>query len=123
VILVAAGAGLATALFDRPTVLTAVVSRGSAIVALGVLGGVIAGAVFGPGRVTLHRIRGSVALYLIVALLFAHVYGLLAALVPEAFSTVPNGLNAHSVFYRGRLLPPNRATGRSWQPDAGPAAT
>ena len=58
----------------------------------------------GPARVTRHRIQGGVALYLIVALLTAHLYGLLAALVPEAFSTVPIGLISHSVFYRGSLL-------------------
>jgi Ion channel len=104
VILAATGAGLATALLDRPSTVSALVARFSAAVALGVLGSVIAGAVFGPGRVTWHRIRGGVALYLIVALFFAHLYGLLTALVPNAFSGMPAGLNAHAVFYRGRLL-------------------
>ena len=104
VILAATLAGLATAMIDRSSLFSAVVARGSAVVALGVLGGVVAGAVFGPGRVTWHRVQGGVALYLIVALLFAHLYGLLAVLVPEAFSNVPIGLNPHSVFFRGRLL-------------------
>jgi len=104
VILAATGAGLATALLDRPSTVSALVARFSAAVALGVLGSVIAGAVFGPGRVTWHRIRGGVALYLIVALFFAHLYGLLTALVPNAFSGMLAGLNAHAVFYRGRLL-------------------
>jgi hypothetical protein len=111
VTLAATGAGLATAMLDRPSALSAVVARGSAVVALGVLGGIIAGAVFGPGRVTWHRIQGGVALYLIVALFFAHLYGLLTMLVPEAFSGGPTGLdahaaglNAHAVFYRGHLL-------------------
>jgi hypothetical protein len=104
VILAATGAGLATAILDRPSAVSAVVARGSALVALGVLGGVIAGAVFGPGRVTWHRIQGGVALYLIVALSFAHLYGLLTVMVPAAFSGMPIGLNAHAVFYRGRLL-------------------
>jgi hypothetical protein len=104
VILAATGTGLATALIDRSSVSSAVVARGSAVVALAVLGGVVAGAVFGPGQVTRHRIRGAIALYLIVALLFAHLYGLLAALVPGAISTVSIGLNPNVVFYRGRLL-------------------
>jgi voltage-gated potassium channel Kch len=47
---------------------------------------------------------GGVALYLIVALSFAHLYGLLTVLVPEALSGGPTGLNPHAVFYRGRLL-------------------
>jgi hypothetical protein len=86
VILAATGAGLATAILSHPWALAAVVARGSAIVALAVVGWVIARAAFGPGRVTWHRVQGAVALYLIVALLFAHLYGLLAALVPGAFS-------------------------------------
>ena len=104
VILAATAGGLATALIDRSSVSSAVAARGFAIVALAVLGVVVARAVFGPGQVTWHRIRGGIALYLIVALLFAHLYGLLAALVPEAISTVSMGLNPHAVFYRGRLL-------------------
>src|SRR5438105_9485886 len=104
VIVATTGAGLATSILDRPSTVSAVVARASAIVALGVLGGVIANAVFGPGRVTWHRIQGGVALYLIAALLFAHLYGMLTVLVPEAFSSLPIGLNAHAVFYRGRLL-------------------
>jgi len=104
VIVAATGAGLATAILDRPSTVSALVARGSAAVALGILGGVIASVVFGPGRVTWHRLQGGVALYLIVALFFAHLYGLLTALVPNAFSGLPAGLNAHAVFYRGRLL-------------------
>jgi hypothetical protein len=104
VILVATAAGLATAIIDRPTALSAVVARGSATVALAVLGGVIGRAAFGPGRVTWHRIQGAVALYLILGLVFAHLYGLVHVLVPEAFANVPPGLNAHAVFYRGHLL-------------------
>jgi hypothetical protein len=110
VIVAATGAGLATAILDRPSAVSALVARGSAAMALGVLGAVIASVVFGPGRVTWHRIRGGVALYLIVALFFAHLYGLLTVLVPEAFSGTTGlhahaaGLNAHAVFYRGRLL-------------------
>ena len=42
--------------------------------------------VFGRGRVTAHRIRGAVLLYLNVAALFAIAYGALAMHVPEAFS-------------------------------------
>jgi voltage-gated potassium channel Kch len=80
------------------------VQTGSAAVALAALGGVSGRAAFGPGRVTWHRVQGAVALYLILGLLFAHLYGLLNVLVPEAFTNVRSGLNAHAVFYRGRLL-------------------
>jgi voltage-gated potassium channel Kch len=104
VIVVATAAGLATAIIGRPTVLNAVLARASAAVALAALGGVIGRAVFGPGRVTWHRVQGAVALYLILGLVFAHVYGLLNVLVPEAFANVAPGPNAHAVFYRGHLL-------------------
>ena len=89
VILAATAAGLATAIIDRPTALNAVLARGSAAVALVALGGVIARAAFGSGRVTWHRVQGAVALYLILGLLFAHLCGLLNVLVPEAFANVP----------------------------------
>jgi hypothetical protein len=104
VILAATAAGLATAIIDLPTALSAVLARGSAAVALAVLVGVIGRAAFGPGRVTWHRVQGAVALYLILGLLFAHLYGLVNVLVPAAFTNVPTGLDAHAVFYRGRLL-------------------
>ena len=104
VILAATAAGLATAIIDRPTALSAVVARGSAAVALAALGGVVGRAAFGPGRVTWHRIQGAVALYLILGLLFAHLFSMVNALVPGAFANVPRGLNAHAVFYRGHLL-------------------
>jgi voltage-gated potassium channel Kch len=73
-------------------------------VALAALGGVIGRAAFGPGRVTWHRVQGAIALYLVLGLLFAHLFGLLNVLVPAAFTNVPPGLNADAVFYRGRLL-------------------
>jgi Ion channel len=104
VILAATGVSLATAIIDEPTVNNAVLARVSAAVALAALGGVIGRAAFGRGRVTWHRIQGAVALYIILGLLFAHLYGLLNVLVPEAFTNVPSGLNPHAVFYRGRLL-------------------
>jgi voltage-gated potassium channel Kch len=104
VILAATAVGLATAIIDRPTVLSAVLARGSTAVSLAALGGVIGRAAFGPGRVTWHRVQGAVALYLIIGLLFAHIYGVLIVLAPDAFANLPPGLSAHAVFYRGRLL-------------------
>lgn len=42
------------------------------------------------GPVTAHRIRGAIALYLLIAMLFAFLYGLAEELVPGAFS-MPGG--------------------------------
>jgi len=104
VILTATAIGLAMAIVDRPTALSAVLARAAAAAALAVLGGAIGCVVFGPGRVTWHRVQGAVALYLIIGLLFTHLYGLLNVLVPAAFANAPAGLSAHAVFYRGHLL-------------------
>lgn len=41
--------------------------------------------VFGPGRITAHRVRGAILLYLSIAILFAWAYRLLAEVVLPAF--------------------------------------
>ena len=46
---------------------------------------VVSRAVFGPGKVTFHRILGGVLLYLTVGLTFVALYGLVSLNVPEAF--------------------------------------
>ncbi len=50
---------------------------------------VILNAVFGPGRVTVHRIQGAVVLYLDIALVFAQVYAELEIFFPGALSGPP----------------------------------
>jgi hypothetical protein len=42
--------------------------------------------VLGPGQVTIARIQGALTLYLVVALLFAHLYEGLAAALPGSFA-------------------------------------
>jgi hypothetical protein len=42
--------------------------------------------VFSPGRVTAHRVRGAIALYLGIAIIFAWLYRLTTGVVPAAFS-------------------------------------
>jgi hypothetical protein len=42
------------------------------------------------GPVTGHRIRGAIALYLLIAMLFAFLYGLIEALAPGAFNMPVN---------------------------------
>lgn len=46
---------------------------------------VVARAVFGPGRVTYHRVVGAVLLYLTMGLVFVALYGFVALSVPNAF--------------------------------------
>jgi hypothetical protein len=38
------------------------------------------------GPVTAHRIRGAIALYLLIAMLFAFLYGLIESLAPGSFN-------------------------------------
>jgi len=52
---------------------------------LGVLTWVVGSAVFGPGRVTFHRIQGAIAIYLQISLIFSYLYLIVAATVPHAF--------------------------------------
>ena len=42
--------------------------------------------VFGPGRITAHRVRGAIVLYLSIAIVFAWLYRLIAEAVPAGFS-------------------------------------
>lgn len=50
---------------------------------------VVARAVYEPGRITYHRVLGSVVLYLTIGLLFVALYALIGVLIPGAF----NGLS------------------------------
>ncbi len=56
----------------------------SAVLGLVALMWMVAGVVFGPGRVTPHRVRGAVLLYLTIALIFAWIYRLIDEIVPGA---------------------------------------
>jgi hypothetical protein len=49
------------------------------------LSAVVARAVFGPGKVTYHRIIGGILLYLTIGLTFVALFGLVALFVPDAF--------------------------------------
>jgi Ion channel len=47
---------------------------------------VVFGIVFGPGRITAHRVRGAILLYLSIAVVFAWLYRLIGFVVPASFS-------------------------------------
>jgi hypothetical protein len=51
--------------------------------------------VFGPGRITAHRVRGAIALYLAIAIIFAWLYRLIAGVVPTAFSGLKFAAGQH----------------------------
>jgi hypothetical protein len=74
---------------EDPTPLTEWLSAGGRFLAIAAVTLVIARVVFGPGRVTFHRVQGAVVLYLNFGLLFFTIYRLLDDLLPNAFSGLP----------------------------------
>ena len=74
---------------EHTSLLTELLSSGARLLALAVLTYVVAHAVFGPGRVTMHRVQGAVVLYLNFALIFAVLYRLVMTVLPDAFSGMP----------------------------------
>lgn len=78
-----------------PSVLTEWLSAGGRLLAIGALSVVIAKAVFGPGRVTRHRIQGAIVLYMNFALFFFILYELIDVLVVDAFSGLPQTGSEH----------------------------
>jgi Ion channel len=58
----------------------------SAVLGLLAVMWVVFGIVFGPGRITAHRVRGAILLYLSIAIVFAWLYRLIAFVFPAGFS-------------------------------------
>lgn len=63
----------------------------------GALIGVVSRAVFAPGRVTYHRLIGTLVLYLLIGATFAGIYGTLGLLVPHPFRGMPPREDAPAV--------------------------
>jgi hypothetical protein len=80
---------------EHPTVFTESLNLGGRLLALSALSVVIARAVFGPGRVTWHRVQGAIVLYMNFALFFFTLYRFLNTLVPDAFHGLPQSGAEH----------------------------
>ncbi len=74
---------------EHPTPLTDWLSAGGRLIAITAMSVVIGRAVFGPGRVTFHRVQGAVLLYLNFGLFFFTLYRLASLLTPDAFAGLP----------------------------------
>lgn len=72
--------------FTRPSHGTEALDFAAALMLLVALTVVLSVAVFGPGRVTVHRILGAIAIYLNVAAAFALAYRMIDASGPGKFS-------------------------------------
>jgi voltage-gated potassium channel Kch len=60
--------------------------------------------VFSPGRITYHRLVGTLLLYLMIGATFAGLFGTLGLLVPHAFHGMPPredgpGVIAHALYF------------------------
>ncbi|MFZ3310346.1 MAG: potassium channel family protein [Xanthobacteraceae bacterium] len=75
---------------EDPSPLTQWLSGGGRLLAISALSIVVARVVFGPGRVTVHRVQGAIVLYLNFALFFFTIYQLMEVLVPGSFSNLPH---------------------------------
>jgi hypothetical protein len=80
---------------EHPSLFTDCFSAAGRLLALGALSWVIARAVFGAGRVTVHRVQGAVVLYLNFALFFFVIYRLVEILIPNCFSGLPQAGAEH----------------------------
>ena len=75
---------------------------GAWLIIAGTLGIVVARAVFGGGQITYHRIVGAILLYLLMAVTFATLFGLLGLSIPDAFKGIvfkDDLALANSLFY------------------------
>jgi hypothetical protein len=77
----------------RPGRGLAVLTNGISLMYLGVLLAVVIAQVFRDGPVTAHRIRGAILIYLLLAVLWALAYLVVALTIPQAFR-LPEGLTA-----------------------------
>jgi hypothetical protein len=84
--------------FVQRTERTEVLDFAAALTLLVALSVVLGFAVFGPGRVTIHRILGAVAIYLNVAAAFGLAYRMIDAFGPHKFSNGVYGTSpAHAI--------------------------
>jgi hypothetical protein len=71
---------------DDPTPVTICIGSASVTVTMATLIWIVGHAVFGAGRITPHRIRGAIVVYLCLALFFASIYEVFLALAPGAIT-------------------------------------
>jgi voltage-gated potassium channel Kch len=66
-----------------------VLHRGGDILTLSALTWVVSDAVYAPGRITFHRLRGAAVMYLNFAMIFASFFSLIRDLNPAGFTGLP----------------------------------
>jgi hypothetical protein len=71
----------------------AVLTNGLSLIYLAILLALVIAQVFRDGPVTAHRIRGAILIYLLLAVMWAFTYQVVALTIPQAFR-LPEGLTA-----------------------------
>ena len=71
----------------------AVLTNGLSLIYLGILLALVISQVFRDGPVTAHRIRGAIVIYLLLGVMWAFAYQVVALTIPQAFR-LPEGLIA-----------------------------
>ncbi|MDC7787320.1 potassium channel family protein [Rhodoplanes sp. TEM] len=88
---------------STPSKTDIVLAAGGWLILALVLGSVVARLVFGPGRVTTHRVIGAVLLYLLVAAAFVAVFAVVGMAIPNAFAGLEvvdsPGLAANLIYF------------------------
>ncbi len=74
-----------------PTPATVVLTHIGSVGSFILVGYIVGGAVFAPGGVNAHRVRGAIVLYLNFGMLLATSYRLLWDFVPSSLSGIPEG--------------------------------
>jgi len=80
---------------EYPSIFTEWLSAGGRMLGIATLSIVVAIAVFGPGRVTWHRVQGAIVLYMNFALFFFIAYQLINDVVTDAFVGLPPSGSEH----------------------------
>ncbi len=78
--------------FLEPSTTTGILAHIGSVGSLIVVGYAVGGAVFAPGVITGHRIRGAIVLYLNFGMILATGYRVLWDLVPNSLSGIPSGI-------------------------------
>jgi hypothetical protein len=75
----------------RPVAGLTVLTNGLSLIYLGILLAVVITQVFRDGPMTAHRIRGAIVIYLLLGVMWAFTYQLVALTIPQAFR-LPEGM-------------------------------
>jgi hypothetical protein len=89
--------GLRAAKIHAPHLSIGAWDAGFAMLSLALLMGLVARRVFAGGRISTHRVVGAVTLYLLMGLVFAQVFRLIAVTTPNAFMMFGQPADANAI--------------------------